>query len=1216
MKIDLISLLLATIFILSDLKSQEIPDYVYVHILDEAKNSGLSLPDYQDLLITHSHMSNVSYIKHYYLNQRYKGISIHQSVMSVHLKQDHTLLKINNQLFRNIEKRIDNSQVNIDQRGAINRVLSHFEYDTRLSKEPIKYEGGENQKVIFEDPKVSLEHIPVYLVYQLTPNGNLRLCWELNILPPDQSAWWYVRVDVETGELLDIENWMISCNFGEAHSHNGSCSLKFFEEKNANITQSAIVISEMSTTVVSPEDGSSYRVFPLGVESPAHGQRILVTNPADSLASPYGWHDTNGQPGAEYTFSRGNNVLAQEDRDGNNNTPGERAEGGPDLQFDFPLNLNLHPHQNQDACITNLFYWNNIIHDIIYHYGFTEAAGNFQENNYGRGGLQNDYVLADAMDGSGTNNANFSTPVDGNRPRMQMFLWSAVNNLTFTVNTPPNIQGNYTAVKANFGPVVYNLTEQLVLVDDGTSAPTLGCSPLINGNELAGKIALIDRGNCEFGTKCLNAQNAGAIAAIVCNNVAGAPIAMNPGGSGSQVTIPSVMVARATCDSIKLYLPNVVVTLLGSGGVPFDSDYDNGIIVHEYGHGISTRLTGGAGTSSCLNNQEQMGEGWSDWYGLMLTMKEGDTAEMGRGIGTYVLGQAPTVPGIRPHRYSTDMTVNPHTYANITTVSVPHGVGSVWCAMLWEMTWALIENYGFDSDLIHGTGGNNIAMKLVTEALKLQPCSPGFVDGRDAILLADQVLYDGAHQCLIWKAFAKRGLGYSADQGSTNSRSDGTEAFDLPPSCRLSIQKMVDKPFASPGDTVHYQFTLINLNSEVLQNVRLSDTLSWNTSYLDGSASDGGVFINGIVEFPQFDISVADTIYRSFSVVVNADLSENPYTWTDGAEIIDRRWQRTSTNAAQSVWSRSNTNPRTGGFSWFAPNVPTNANVFLTLDTMILAGARTQMRFWHNYNLELNWDGGMVQVSTDQGRTWTDLGNLMTENGYNSFINNNPNTPAFSGNSNGYVRTTIDLSSFEGKFLKIRFYLYNDVTIANVGWRVDDIDFINVMPMVHNAAQVIATPDINFEFRLEDPIPIVPCTLVFCNADNGKGTLRRAVECAISGDSIKFLYPVFENIIQLTSPILLNKDLIISHEIQERIFIGMSELLSPIFEVLSDKTIVLDNLSLLPAAASDTRAIINHGNLVIYNLEIIDSNVNEVNGRSVENNGDIQIIGNFNIRKD
>ena len=67
--------------------------------------------------------------------------------------------------------------------------------------------------------------------------------------------------------------------------------------------------------------------------------------------------------------------------------------------------------------------------------------------------------------------------------------------------------------------------------------------------------------------------------------------------------------------------------------VELDGDYDNGIIAHEYGHGISNRLTAGPNNTGCLGNGEQMGEGWSDFFSLITTVKEGDSGEMGRGIG-------------------------------------------------------------------------------------------------------------------------------------------------------------------------------------------------------------------------------------------------------------------------------------------------------------------------------------------------------------------------------------------------------------------------------------------------------------------------------------------------------------------------------------------------------------------------------------------------------
>jgi extracellular elastinolytic metalloproteinase len=184
-------------------------------------------------------------------------------------------------------------------------------------------------------------------------------------------------------------------------------------------------------------------------------------------------------------------------------------------------------------------------------------------------------------------------------------------------------------------------------------------------------------------------------------------------------------------------------------------------------------------------NDEQMGEGWSDFFGLMMTIKPGDVGAQPTGVGTYVTNQSIDGIGIRPAPYSTDFALNNYTYAetNNSGLSMPHGIGFVWCSMLWDLNWALIDSVGFDPNLKTGTGGNNIAMALVIEGLKLTACNPGFVDGREAILQADELLYGGAHACTIWKVFARRGLGFSADQGDPMSRSDQTEAFDLPPSC-------------------------------------------------------------------------------------------------------------------------------------------------------------------------------------------------------------------------------------------------------------------------------------------------------------------------------------------------------------------------------------------------------------------------------------------------
>jgi len=138
--------------------------------------------------------------------------------------------------------------------------------------------------------------------------------------------------------------------------------------------------------------------------------------------------------------------------------------------LDFPLNLNQTGSGDWDPAITNLFYYNNMMHDVWYQYGFDEESGNFQENNYGNGGLQSDMVNADAQDGSGTNNANFGTPPDGQNPRMQMYLWTSNGSPKLVqINSPTGLAGLLASTSATIGPGIPTtpVTEDFAWLDDG-----------------------------------------------------------------------------------------------------------------------------------------------------------------------------------------------------------------------------------------------------------------------------------------------------------------------------------------------------------------------------------------------------------------------------------------------------------------------------------------------------------------------------------------------------------------------------------------------------------------------------------------------------------------------------------------------------------------------------------------------------------------------------
>lgn len=700
---------------------------------------GLAASDLDEVKVADRYQTKRTGTTHLYLRQQVEGIDVAGAEVSVSIDAQGRVRTVGDRLVRGVRERLTNRAPLLTPSDAVADAARHLGLGPAAAPVVRSAGRGPARNTVLSAPALSRDPIPAHLIYVPDENGALRLSWDLVIRTTDGRHWWNLRLDAETGHVLQQHDWIAR---------------------------------------------ETYNAYPLPLMSPDEGGRSLEVDVADAVASPFGWHDTNGAAGAEFTDTRGNNVSAQEDVDADD-SGGTRPDGGAGLVFDFPIDLSMQPGNNIEASVSNLFYWNNLVHDIMYQYGFDEPAGNFQVNNYGNGGLGNDAVQADSQDGSDVDNALFGTPPDGQAPRMEMFRWLLFPTPRLVVSNPAPIAGTYFAGMALFGGGTSGLGGSLVQAldpaDGAGPSTTDACSPLTNAGAVAGKIALIDRGTCFFVDKVGHAQDAGAIGAIIVNN-AGDEIT-NMAGVDPTLTIPAIFLGQSDGATIVAQL-GVGVTGTLTSPAARDSALDNGVVVHEYGHGISNRLTGGPSQANCVSLLESagMGEGWSDWLALVLTAEPGDGAADARGIAPYLVDEGAS-GGIRNFPYSVDFLENPLTYDDVPSLNQPHGVGEVWASALWQMYWNLVYTHGYDPDLYTGTGGNNLALELVTDGLKLQPCNPTMVDGRDAILEADDIANAGANACDIWAAFARRGIGFSADDdGSANSLSV-TEAFDVPPTC-------------------------------------------------------------------------------------------------------------------------------------------------------------------------------------------------------------------------------------------------------------------------------------------------------------------------------------------------------------------------------------------------------------------------------------------------
>ena len=655
---------------------------------------------------------------------------------------------------------------------------------------------------------------------------------------------------------------------------------------------------------------------------------------------------------------------------------------------------------------------------------------------------------------------------------MEMYLWSRPLKY-FHVKAPANLVGDFEVGTANFGAAVdtISFSGDVILVNDGSASPTLGCNSLINTN-LTGKIALIDRGSCDFDKKALNAQQKGAIAVIICN-VDETLFTMSSVSVGNQVTIPVIMLTKSNSNRIRFAAGNGLNASISKDttGLNFlDSGFDNGIIAHEYTHGISSRLTGGPQRADCLSIGEQTaGEGWSDFFALALTAKQADNGKKPRGTYNFLTRQAEGNSGQRRYPYSTDMSVNPLTYDDIIINSEAHEVGEVWASAIWDLYWAMVGVYGFDGDYKNTNSGNGRTLRLVMDGMKLQPCNPGFLDSRDAILAADKAAFGGQNQCLIWDVFARRGMGFNAKQGTSAAKDDNTEGYDRFPKCtqQLQISKTLSET-VKPGGAVTVTIKVSNFKNTDATGVIVTDSLPAGTTYLSGSADRIVTASTAAVAWNIGTLAVDSSVILTYKISTDAN-RKSATIFTDDMESETQKWtvEELKTGVGN-LWKLDSTQYRSGirGYGVRYPSSGFSDQVLKTTDAIKITGKQPILRFYHKYETQPGFDGGVVQISTDNGATWKSVEDKIFKNPYRGLIDFKtfaaPNVKAFWGKTDSFVSTCVDLSSFIGQNIKVRFRFGTDNTVSSQGWFVDDVAVMDMLTYNSRVRVISAQKDTIF----------------------------------------------------------------------------------------------------------------------------------------------------------
>ncbi|MBC7170975.1 MAG: M36 family metallopeptidase, partial [Polyangiaceae bacterium] len=516
---------------------------------------------------------------------------------------------------------------------------------------------------------------------------------------------------------------------------------------------------------------------------------------------------------------------------------------------------------------------------------------------------------------------------------------------------------------------------------------------------------------------------AGGIGVLVANNVGGVAGMPDDAALPATITIPSLMIGQADGQTVKELLLSGVVTahLKRSSGPIRDGALDTTIVAHEWGHYLHHRL------AACRSLQcRATSEGWGDFVALMTVLRPEDDLQGTYAIGTYATASlADAYFGIRRAPYSTDFAKNALTFRHIQheeplPTSSPmraiaggnatvHNAGELWALMLWDGYVRLIAAHGYET-------ARRAMSDYLVAGLEITPADATYTEARDAILLAAAAI-SAEDAALLAQGFAARGAGACAVSPPRDSETfvGVVEDFSVS-SGRLEIGAItVDDDVVDcdadgvldAGETGTLRIDVVNGALGTLDGTTMTVTTGTpgvtivggtrSLEPLAGYASRTERFEirmdPTISARTTIDLSVAltdpgacvTTATATASVYAAYDLSANATT-IDDVESAQTTWTLTGTGAEE-TWAREWIIDH--GFAWRGLDQPFLSDTQLVSPPLSVGTDPFVVSFSHAFEYEFDgtyWDGGVIEISTDDGATWADVTTLGVVPGYTGTI--------------------------------------------------------------------------------------------------------------------------------------------------------------------------------------------------------------------------------------